>query len=196
MCPKCLVLLTAVWVDRRSKVPVPWWHEDAKVPAVRRADEEERQNQRGQDPMAVQRHGMRRQPQPRLCTSKRTTCAPSSTGCSLPTGMGAQRRRTTGTTRPPRQIRHRHRLERIPHQHTMEKHRLARHTFWPWESLSSSMRKHTITPWKYTAQYCALKPRLGPTTRKKNSGASAITCSKTSWENQSPGRSRLTSMPL
>lgn len=50
---------------------------------------------------------------------------------ALPTGMGAQRRRTTGTTRPPRQIRHRHRLERIPHRHTMEKHRPARHTFWP-----------------------------------------------------------------
>ena len=34
------------------------------MPAVRRGDEEERQNQRGQDPMAVHRHGLRRQPQP------------------------------------------------------------------------------------------------------------------------------------
>ncbi len=47
-----------------------------------------------------------------------------------PTGKGTQQRGTTGATRHPRQIRHRHRLERIPHQHTMEEHQLTRHTFW------------------------------------------------------------------
>ena len=50
---------------------------------------------------------------------------------TLPTSMGIQRRRTTDTTRHPRRIRNRHRLERIPRRHTMEKHQLARHTFWP-----------------------------------------------------------------
>lgn len=49
----------------------------------------------------------------------------------LPTGTGAQRRTKTTTIRHPGPIWHRHRLERIPRQYTMEKHQLARHTFWP-----------------------------------------------------------------
>ncbi len=61
VCPKYLVFPTAVWVDRRSKVPVSWWHEGAKVPVVRRGDEEERQDQRGRDPLAVPGHGPRRE---------------------------------------------------------------------------------------------------------------------------------------
>ena len=66
VCLESLSALTAAWVDSRSKVPVPWCHGTAIVPAVRREDEKERDDQRGQDPLAVQGPGMRVEQDARL----------------------------------------------------------------------------------------------------------------------------------
>ena len=66
VCLESLSALTAAWVDSRSKVPVPWCHGTAIVPAVRREDEKERHDQRGQDPLAVQGPGMRVEQDARL----------------------------------------------------------------------------------------------------------------------------------
>ena len=64
-------------------------------------------------------------------TSRPYAGGPSAQRTPLPTDIGTHQRRKIISLRHPRQIRHRHRLERIPHQHTMEEHQLTGHTFWP-----------------------------------------------------------------
>ena len=101
VCLESLSALTAAWVDSRSKVPVPWCHGTAIVPAVRREDEKERHDQRGQDPLAVQGPGMRVEQDARLWHGRARRARvhrlapvgghPRATACERPHAAPAQR---------------------------------------------------------------------------------------------------------
>lgn len=101
VCLESLSALTAAWVDSRSKVPVPWCHGTAIVPAVRREDEKERHDQRGQDPLAMQGPGMRVEQDARLWHGRARRARvhrlapvgghPRATACERPHAAPAQR---------------------------------------------------------------------------------------------------------
>ena len=103
VCLESLSTLTAAWVDSRSKVPVPWCHGTAIVPAVRRGDEKERHDQRGQDLLAVQGPGMRGEHNARLWHGRARRARvhrlaavgghPRATACERPHATSTQRAR-------------------------------------------------------------------------------------------------------
>lgn len=68
------LFLTAVWFDTGLRVPVPWCHENTELPALRRQDEEERNDRRGTNPVVVRQARLRRQRHP-LLRSWRRGCA-------------------------------------------------------------------------------------------------------------------------
>lgn len=86
------LFLTAVWFDTGLRVPVPWCHENTELPALRRQDEEERNDQRGTNPVAVWQARLRRQRHPLLRSWRR--------GCAGLPRLAAVQKNATGCVGP------------------------------------------------------------------------------------------------